>query len=112
MSNEINILKKALSDFDVTTVQQLLQKAATSNSLIKEFKMHFHDLLLTSRLKEAYEKIDNYCDLCLMEETAYHKHFRAVMSKHGITGLKNLSKEKKAAFFRDVKKGWHSKKNK
>lgn len=42
----------------------------------------------------------------LEQDSAYQTYFRGVMKKHGIKGIRGLSKEKRSEFFRDVSAGW------
>jgi len=105
--NDVQILKKALADFGVKTMKEL--KIEDPQTLMK-FKNNFYELRMNALQNEAYKLVDNYCDLCLTEETEYHKHFRSVLAKHGLKGLKGVTKEKIAAFFKEVKRTWASKK--
>jgi hypothetical protein len=42
----------------------------------------------------------------LEQDSAYQTYFRGVMLKHGIKGIRGLSKEKRSVFFKDVSAGW------
>lgn len=106
--NDVQILKKALANFDVKTMKEL--KLEDPQSLMK-FKNTFYELRMNVLQNEAYELVDKYCDLCLTEETEYHKHFRSVMAKHGLKGLKGVTKEKKSEFFKEVKRTWAAKRD-
>lgn len=53
--------------------------------------------------------VDKYVDaITITEESAYHIFFKKMMSQHGLKNLKGVSKDKKTAFFNDVRRKWHA----
>ena len=56
-------------------------------------------------LTEAYNRVDKVISN-LLEANVYRQFFKMKMKEHGISKLKNLSKEKKSQFFKSVKSHW------
>jgi len=66
-----------------------------------------NDEEVTDELDEALNLVDKVLD---EQDSAYQTYFRGVMKKHGVTGIKHMSPDKKREFFKDVSNGWRSKK--
>lgn len=53
--------------------------------------------------------VDKYIDaITITEESAYRIFFRKMMVQHGMKNLKGVSKDRKKAFFADVRRRWHA----